>query len=154
NPDWARETAERHARDFVDRCRDQAVRSGSRMPFPAVIVSPYDAELFGHWWFEGPQWIYHVLRTLAGGGPLAAGTHGESRAAPPVQQRPMPAPSSWGRNGYNEHWITPRTDWMWRPLHEAAARMTRAVRAYEPAAAPRLPNADSLEERILSQAGR
>ena len=60
----------------MDRCRDQAVRASSRMPFPAVIVSPYDAELFGHWWFEGPQWIYYVLRELAHGGPLAAGDAG------------------------------------------------------------------------------
>src|SRR5947209_7793484 len=57
NPDWASQTAERHAHDFVNRCRDQAVRAGSHMPFPATIVSPYDAELFGHWRFEGPPWI-------------------------------------------------------------------------------------------------
>ena len=86
NPDCARDTAERHARDFVNRCRDQAVRASSRMPVPAVLVSPYDAELFGHWWFEGPQWIYYVLRELAHGGPLAAGTPGEYLAAHPVQQ--------------------------------------------------------------------
>ena len=85
------------------------------MPFPAVLVSPYDAELFGHWWFEGPQWIYYILRELAHGGPLVAGTPGGYLAAHPVQQRAMPAPSSWGRNGYSEHWVNPRTDFMWRP---------------------------------------
>jgi 1,4-alpha-glucan branching enzyme len=51
NPDWAREAAEKHARDFTHRCRQQAHRAASRMPFPSAIVSPYDAELFGHWWF-------------------------------------------------------------------------------------------------------
>ena len=154
NPDWARDTAERHARDFVDRCRDQAVRASSRMPFPAVLVSPYDAELFGHWWFEGPQWIYYILRELAHGGPLVAGTPGGYLAAHPVQQRAMPAPSSWGRNGYSEHWVNPRTDFMWRPLHEAAARMTRAVQAYRAGGDSRTADAGSLEERALCQAGR
>ena len=94
NPDWAGETAERHARDFVGplaATRPRAARS--RMPFPAVVVSPYDAELFGHWWFEGPQWIYHVLRELANGGPLAAGTPGGYLAAHPIQQA-MPAPAA------------------------------------------------------------
>src|SRR5579871_3259026 len=65
NPDAARETCEKHARDFVRRCRDLALSVSHRMPCPPVIVSPYDAELFGHWWFEGPQWIYYVLRELA-----------------------------------------------------------------------------------------
>jgi 1,4-alpha-glucan branching enzyme len=148
NPDWARESAERHARDFVGRCRDQAARLGSRMPFPCAIVSPYDAELFGHWWFEGPQWIYHVLRELAWGGDLVAGTPGEYLAAHPIQQKAMPAPSSWGRNGYNEHWVNPKTEWMWRPLHEAAVRMRQAVAEH-----PGRP-VGGLEDRVLRQAGR
>jgi 1,4-alpha-glucan branching enzyme len=148
NPDWGREAAEKHARDFVGRCRDQAARWGGRMPFPAVIVSPYDAELFGHWWFEGPQWLYYVMRELSHGGDLAAGTPGEYLQAFPIQQKATPAASSWGKNGYHEHWVNPKTDWMWRPLHEAAARMRQVVGR----------NLDwpagSLEDRALRQAGR
>jgi 1,4-alpha-glucan branching enzyme len=149
NPDWAREAAERHAHDFVHRCRDHAARAGSHMPMPAVIVSPYDAELFGHWWFEGPQWIYHVLReTAVSGGDLALGTPGEYLEQYPIQQKGVPAASSWGKNGYHEHWVNPKTEWMWRPLHEAAVRMGQAVRG-RPECPP-----DSLEDRALRQAGR
>jgi 1,4-alpha-glucan branching enzyme len=149
NPEWGREAAERHAHDFVNRCRAEAARSGGRMPMPAVLVSPYDAELFGHWWFEGPQWIYYVLRELSGaGGDLALGTPGEYLAAHPIQQKAMPAPSSWGSNGYAEHWINPKTDWMWQPLHEAAARMKQVVQRHFGHAAGSLP------DRALRQAGR
>jgi 1,4-alpha-glucan branching enzyme len=148
NPDWARETAEKHAHDFVNRCRDQAIRAGNRMPFPSVLVSPYDAELFGHWWFEGPQWIYHVLRQLGGGGDLELSTPGAYLHAHPIQQKAMPAASSWGRNGYSEHWANPKTDWMWRPLHEAAVRMKQTVQRNTPQ------RAGSLEDRALRQAGR
>jgi 1,4-alpha-glucan branching enzyme len=147
-PDWASETAVRHARDFVHRCRDQAVRAAGGMPFPCVIVSPYDAELFGHWWFEGPQWIYHVLREVGSGGDLELGTPGEYLTAYPIQQKATPAASSWGKNGYSEHWVNPKTGWMWRPLHEAAARMRQAVQAR-----PHVPEG-SLEDRVLRQAGR
>jgi 1,4-alpha-glucan branching enzyme len=148
NPDWASETATRHAQDFVRRCRDHANRARSGMPFPALIVSPYDAELFGHWWFEGPQWIYHVLRELSAGGDLELGTPRQFLDAFPIQQKAMPAASSWGKNGYHEHWINPRTEWMWRPLHEAARRLQHAVRS-RPEAEP-----DSLEDRVLRQAAR
>jgi 1,4-alpha-glucan branching enzyme len=147
HPDWASETAQRHAHDFARRCRAQAARAAAGMPFPSVIVSPYDAELFGHWWFEGPQWIYHVLRELSGGGELELGTPGEYLAAYPVQQKAVPAASSWGRNGYNEHWVNPKTEWMWRPLHEAAGRLRRAVETHSAVA-------DGLEDRALRQAGR
>jgi 1,4-alpha-glucan branching enzyme len=148
NPDWASQTAERHARDFVHRCREHAGRAAAGMPFPAVIVSPYDAELFGHWWFEGPQWIYHVLHELSGGGDLVLSTPGDYLAAHPVQQKATPAASSWGRNGYHEHWVNHKTEWMWRPLHEASARMRSAAQR-QPA-----PPVGGLEDRALRQAGR
>jgi len=147
NPDRARDTAQRHAQDFVNRCRDQAQRNAGRMPFPSVLVSPYDAELFGHWWFEGPQWINFVLREVAAhGGDLALSTPSEYLKAHPIQQKATPAPSTWGKNGYSEHWLNPKTDWMYRPLHEAAGRMRRAVEAH------RQPS--ELEKRALTQAAR
>jgi 1,4-alpha-glucan branching enzyme len=118
------------------------------MPLPATIVSPYDAELFGHWWFEGPQWIYHVLRGLADGGDLALSTPGVFLDSYPLQQKATPAASSWGKNGYNEQWVNPKTEWMWRPLHEAAVRMRQAVRAHPEQ------QVGSLEDRTLRQAGR
>jgi 1,4-alpha-glucan branching enzyme len=148
NPDWAKESAEKHARDFVGRCRDQANHSSSRMPVPPVIVSPYDAELFGHWWFEGPQWLYYVLRELADSEDLVPSTPGQYLATHPIQQKATPAPSSWGKNGYYEHWINAKTDWMWPRLHEAASRMRQTVQknaSGKPA---------KLEDRLLRQAGR
>jgi 1,4-alpha-glucan branching enzyme len=148
NPDWACETVQKHAHDFVNRCRGEAERASARMPMPCVIVSPYDAELFGHWWFEGPQWIYHVLRELGRDGDLVTGTPSEYLGQYPIHQRVMPAASSWGRNGYSEHWVNPKTAWMWRPLHEAATRLRHTVRRN-----PDLP-AGSLPDRTLRQAAR
>jgi 1,4-alpha-glucan branching enzyme len=148
NPDWGREAAEKHAGDFIGRCRDQVARSASGMPFPSILVSPYDAELFGHWWFEGPQWIYYVMRELGKDDVLVTTTPRDYLAAHPVQQKAMPAPSSWGRNGFNEHWVNPKTDWIWRLLHEAGARMRQSVGCH-----PSVPDG-SLEDKALRQAGR
>ncbi|MEE8450775.1 MAG: 1,4-alpha-glucan branching protein domain-containing protein [Thermoguttaceae bacterium] len=148
NPDWGAAAAHRHAQDFVARCRDHAHHSGNHMPLPSAIVSPYDAELFGHWWFEGPQWLYHVLRELSGSTDLVLGTPSEYLSAYPIQQKATPSANSWGTKGYHEHWVNPKTEWIWRPLHEAAARMRKTVQrhaAHQPA---------HLEERVLRQAGR
>ncbi len=60
-------------------------------------------------------------------GDLELNTPGDYLREYPIQQKAMPAPSTWGKNGYNEHWVNPKTEWMWRPLHEAAVRMRQAV---------------------------
>ena len=148
NPDWAAGTAYSHAQDFANRCRDQAHRSRRHMPFPSVIVSPYDAELFGHWWFEGPQWLYQLMREVAGGGDLELGTPGQYLATYPIQQRATPSASTWGHKGYNVHWVNPSTEPIWPPLHEAAARMRQTVENHPPF------EVDDLEDRVLRQAGR
>lgn len=150
NPDAGRDAAERHAVDFIARCKDNARRMNSRMPFPGSIISPYDAELFGHWWFEGPQWLYYVFRQMARdtSGEIAPATPSQYLRENPVQQRATPAPGTWGRNGYSEHWINPKTDWMWRPLHEAMERMQQVARNSNGVPA------GSLEDRALRQAGR
>ncbi len=150
NPDWARETAEGHAKDFVYRCRNEVNRASSGIPFPSVIVSPYDAELFGHWWFEGPQWIYYVFREMAAGGDeLQPSTAGEYLSHHPIQQKSILAPSSWGKNGYFEHWVNSKTEWMWRPLHEATVRMRQTVDRISAQ-----PLDGTLEDRAVRQAGR
>ncbi len=143
NPDWAAGAAHSHALDFAGRCRDQARQCCGHMPIPPVIVSPYDAELFGHWWFEGPQWLYHLLGELAGEGDLELGTPGQYLDKYPIQQRATPSPSSWGSKGYHAHWSNEETQWIWRPLHEAAARMRRSVE-----------NHPHFQGRVLRQAGR
>lgn len=148
DPDWAAGTAYSHAQDFANRCRDQASRCRGQMPFPSVIVSPYDAELFGHWWFEGPQWLYQLMRELHGSTDLQLSTPGEYLANYQIQQRATPSASSWGHKGYNAHWVNPQTEWIWPRLHEAAARIRQAV---ENRPHTQLPE---LEDRVLRQAGR
>jgi 1,4-alpha-glucan branching enzyme len=152
DPDLGRETAQRHARDFVGRCRDQVNRAAQRMPFAPAVTSMYDAELFGHWWFEGPQWLHFVLRELAtsegGDQDVKLATPYEYLQACPVQQQAVPSPSSWGRDGYSAQWINAKTDWLFAPLHELSRRMARAVFAN----GSRRPG--PLVERQLRQAGR
>jgi 1,4-alpha-glucan branching enzyme len=79
---------------------------------------------------------------------LALATPGEYLAAHPIHQKAMPGASSWGKNGYHEHWINSKTDWMWRLLHEAAGRMKEVVGRHD------CLRAGGIEERALRQAAR
>ena len=65
HPGWARERAAEHAGNFMFNRQRQVEWLSSFFDRPPVIVSQYDAELFGHWWFEGPQWIDFLFRKIA-----------------------------------------------------------------------------------------
>ncbi|TVR42695.1 MAG: DUF1957 domain-containing protein [Planctomycetota bacterium] len=110
-----------------------------------VVVSPYDAELFGHWWYEGPQFLESVFATLNGSS-VEAITGSEYLELFPINQVITPAASSWGDAGYNGVWLNPSNDWIYRHLHIAEDRMQEMVRRY--------PQPDALQARALKQMGR
>lgn len=113
---------------------------------PPVVVSPYDAELFGHWWYEGPQFLESIFRTLHGTGSIEALTGAEYLERYGVHQVITPSASSWGDNGYNGVWLNPTNDWIYRHLHVAEERMRECARRF---ATP-----DAVQERALKQMGR
>jgi len=145
-PERARERLEAHAAHFVAGRVHQAAWLARAMDRPPIIVCPYDAELFGHWWFEGPWWLEAVLRRLAVTPELRAGTPGDDLARHPTVQRATPAASTWGWKGYNEVWLAGENDWLYRHLHATADRLHALCRSY--------PSADERTRRALTQALR
>lgn len=136
-----------HGAHFYHRRVEQAAHLATLIERPPLIVSPYDAELFGHWWFEGPQFIESIFRAAhAAGHPVRAMTGSEYLAANPVHQVVMPSASSWGDNGYNGVWLNPTNDWIYRHLNLAEERMEEAARRY--------PQADGVLKAMLDQMAR
>lgn len=118
-PERAAERTRAHAEHFVGVVYD-ALKSSFYQDVPPILASPFDAELFGHWWFEGPLWLEHVARIFA-------------REEVPVDLINCSAyldryPSkgylglkegSWGKNGTNEVWLNPDTSWTWTHIYPA-----------------------------------
>ena len=64
NPTWAMDSVEKQAGHFFD-CRQSQITSLSQsMDKPPIILCPYDAELYGHWWYEGPDWLYVLFKKI------------------------------------------------------------------------------------------
>ncbi|MFO0759985.1 MAG: 1,4-alpha-glucan branching protein domain-containing protein [Byssovorax sp.] len=126
--------AREHAERFVSK-RITALTSVSAgypsCPAP-VLVAPFDAELFGHWWFEGPIFLEHVLRALdrsgREGGPRAT-TLGGYLAEHPELVRSEPATSTWGEGGFGEVWTGPAAARLIRPTRHAERLVRSAVAA-------------------------
>jgi 1,4-alpha-glucan branching enzyme len=147
DPDAARGRAGLHASHFRGNREKQIQALAAHMDRPPIVVSPYDAELYGHWWFEGPLFLndlfrqlhfdQHVVETL---------TPGDYLERHPTSQTATPAQSSWGQNGYGEYWCNETNAWTYRHVHVAAERMVALAR--------RRPAAEGLERRALNQAAR
>lgn len=147
DPAWAAAAADEHAEDFFTK-RQTRFRELRSMNFDPVIVSPFDAELFGHWWFEGPRFLESFLRRAASErANFQLTTPTEFLAAHPAQQVVRPNPSSWGENGFSSVWLDERSAWIYPQLHSAARRMKAIARRYCEASDPAI-------ERALRQAAR
>lgn len=145
----ALEAARGHAAHFVTERALQCAAAAPLLGRPPLLVAPYDAELFGHWWYEGPDFLDGVLRRVcAGPDGLMLTTPGEFLGQIPTHQQATPAASTWGEGGHFAVWLNETNAWMQPPLREAAARMSRLVERFM-AVAP-----DVLTERMLRQAGR
>jgi len=142
--------ADEHAAHFVDARRRQASALAALMPErEPVVLAPYDAELLGHWWYEGPEWLGLVLqRAAAPGSGVTLTTPADVLASGASMQTVSPADSSWGEHGYSAVWLDERNDWIYPHLHAAGARLLAAVDRFA-ATTP-----GPLVERALTQAGR
>lgn len=124
HPDWAREKAALHAGNFMFNRERQVEHLSAHMDRKPIIISPYDAELFGHWWFEGPMWLDFLIRKLAyDQKTVKLITPSEYLKEYPTNQVSLPSVSSWGWKGYSEVWLEGANDWIYRHLHHAERRM-------------------------------
>lgn len=146
DPGRAAQQAEAHAGNFVFNRAHQVAHLHGVLGRPPIVVSPYDAELFGHWWYEGPQWLEQVLRKLASHPTVGLTTPSGYLDRHACLQTITPCLSSWGWKGYNEMWLQEANAWIYPHLHHASQRMSALTRAH--------PAADGMLRRALTQALR
>ncbi len=143
----ARKIAAEHAGNFMFNRERQVEYLEGLMGQKPLIVSPYDAELFGHWWFEGPLWLEFLFRKIHyDQTTVKTITPMEYLERHPRNQVVTPSMSSWGYNGYMEVWLNGANDWIYRHLHKASERMI--------ALANERTHAEGVERRLLNQMAR
>lgn len=148
--------AKLHAEHFVDHVLGgRCIASSYSSTTPPVITSAYDAELFGHWWFEGPEWLEFLYRRLAVANvdlvPVTAGAYLQQHGNSLVQVEP--APSSWGEGGYGAMWLNQTNDWIHPLLHDAAGEMAMLANKYRNVGGKKLKNSlnQAARELLLAQ---
>ena len=146
-PEEARRQALAHARAFLDsRDLQFAALAKAMEDRSPLVVAPYDAELFGHWWYEGPIFLDAVLRGAAKRSRFQLRTPSDFLRENPENQVASPSLSSWGEGGYAAVWLSPANDWIYPHLHRCAQLMV--------ALAADFPQSDGWCRRALNQAAR
>jgi 1,4-alpha-glucan branching enzyme len=124
-PEWAFARTLTHATHFAqvvcDRLRYHWQQTGER----GIVVAAFDTELFGHWWFEGPQWVSEFIRQLTANGEVTLTTCGEYLQQHVPQHRVQLAESSWGDGGDHRVWWQAGTRGVWHDLYQAECDMQR-----------------------------
>ena len=144
---WAKDSAERQAGHFMNSRTEQIANVSEYMEKPPIILCPYDAELYGHWWYEGPYWLYILFKKIYYDEcNFELITPSEYIDRYPEMQVCAPCRSSWGANGYSGVWLNPTNDYVHRHLHKAGDRMVELATSY--------PDADGIIKTALNQAAR
>jgi 1,4-alpha-glucan branching enzyme len=147
NPHAAWLKAADHAGNFMFNREKQVEHIRANMDRRPIVVAPYDAELFGHWWYEGPFFLEFLFRKMQyDQGSVAPITPSGYLREYPTNQVATPCASSWGEKGYGDYWCNGTNAWIYRHLHKMGERMTELAKKY--------PSADGLRRRALSQASR
>lgn len=146
HPDWAEGKVLGHARHYADLVEEllEAYHAGSGRY--GIIASNYDTELFGHWWFEGVEWIKQVLRQLAANPRVDLTTASEYVFRHEPEEVMAVPESSWGAGGNHWTWDNEETHEMWTPIHAAERRMEQLVDRYGAD--------DEAAREVLNQAAR
>jgi 1,4-alpha-glucan branching enzyme len=146
DPNAARARARAHAEGYAQVLRQIAADHGGDGEEPGELIAvPFDTELFGHWWFEGVDFLTDLYRALAewpSPRPTTASAH---FARQPPSGAVELAEGSWGANGDFSKWLNPSTEWTWLRLWRAEDRFWDAVERTRH---------DGDAEEVLSQAGR
>jgi len=111
-----------------------------------ILVAPFDSELFGHWWFEGPGFLQKVIEKIAVSTEIGLTTAGEYYALNKPSRGITLPEGSWGEGGYHYIWLNEWTLWTWKHVYSDELKMKEL--------AARFRRAGETERRIIAQAAR
>ncbi len=148
NLQWAEDSAQKQASHFMNSRINQIDAVSTYMDKPPIILCPYDAELYGHWWYEGPYWLYILFKKIFfDQNNFKLITPSEYIDKYPEMQISTPCHSSWGANGYSEVWLNETNDYAHKHLHIIGEKMVEIAHNF-------YNETDNLKIRLINQCAR
>ncbi len=134
--------------DFVNSIKDNLGRYKDLSGECGNLVAMYDTELFGHWWWEGPEFLYEVAKLLHSESSLEKLTGGELLDKYPSNREITLPEGSWGEGGYHYIWFNKENEWTWKELYPLQEKFKNLSAKYSSL------QIDKVLERLLNQSAR
>ncbi len=147
SPEMAADRARENAGHFLSMAKQILRHDAPHNARAPVLCAPFDAELFGHWWFEGVQWLEHVLRWTALDPEIELVTCSEYLERYHPATATALSEGSWGQGGEHWVWMNEDTEWTWQRVYDAEKDMNDLALRHAHTSAPAL-------RAILQQAAR
>ncbi len=144
SPKKAEERIKEHVANFLYKREFRMNQLAEHMDIPPCFTISLDAELFGHWWYEGVAWLEELIRTTQNHETLSMITAEEYMNLDLPKQYGLPTFSSWGNRGYSETWIDGSNDEIYRYLHRAIDAVIDTVNRY--------PGVKGMQKKAVQQA--
>ncbi|MFW9772149.1 MAG: 1,4-alpha-glucan branching protein domain-containing protein [Candidatus Thorarchaeota archaeon] len=143
----ANEVVDSHAHHFISLVESDLNKFSKDWKFPGIIVSPFDFELYGHWWGEGINWLNRVFELVNSNDKVEMITisdyiskYNEDFSIIEMKE------SSWGEGGDFRVWKNPEHGWVWPYINGSIKEFEDILQKY--------PNPNDWEKRILNQISR
>jgi 1,4-alpha-glucan branching enzyme len=143
----AREKVNSHSNHFLSIVREELRAFKEEYNTMGIIVSPYDFELYGHWWMEGIDWLKRVFELIHEEEMVEMITFSDYIAKYGDQFSTIRmGKSSWGKGGHFEVWKNPEHGWIW-PYINSSTKDFETVLA-------NIPSPEGWEKEVLQQTAR
>lgn len=129
--EWAEGKLNSHAAHFIETIESRLHEKEQEVFPPHLITAPFDAELFGHWWFEGPEWISAFQAASTDRVEWITPAEFLNRHYQDLETAHFSF-STWGRNEYGEVWVNEKNSWMYRHLHKCEREIIAAIATHSP----------------------
>ena len=148
HPDWKWDKLDRQANHFIHHIENTVNYYKNLTGKDGTICLPFDTELFGHWWFEGPEFIRKLCRGLNHSPYVKMATASEQLfIQKPTEVISLPE-GSWGENNNHDVWSNAGNNWTWQYIYDAELRLNNILATHT------VEKLNELERRILTQALR
>jgi len=148
HPDWIWNKLDLQANHFIQQIEKTIRHQKNTTGKEGVICLPFDTELFGHWWFEGPEFIRKVCQGLYHSPYVNILTASEQIFLRKPRQIISLPEGSWGENNNHDVWSNPNNNWTWQYIYDDELRFNSIMNSIT------LADLTTTQRTILTQALR
>jgi 1,4-alpha-glucan branching enzyme len=130
HPDWIYDKADKQAMHFIHHVENTSNYDKHLTGKLSTVCTPFDTELFGHWWFEGPEFIRAVLRGLHHSPYVNAVTATEQLLAVNPREVVALPEGSWGEDNNHHVWSNEENTWTWECIYNDELRLNNLLEKF------------------------